>query len=374
MKAYKSASLDPYPAVSYTLGHGARSREQAVNGRAMVGRVMVVDLLRLVATAQMVQGHTVDAVLSDAYRAGPIHDGWLWLRGLTSVAFLFVAGLSFHLATLRALPRHLSRPGAAAARFRRAGTLILTGYALHFPLPALFTDDPVARSAALTEAVIADVLQCIGLTLALLELLAVWLRDARRVAWVSGALGVALLGVAPLVSTLDPAGPLRPLLNYVTPAGGSIFPLVPWAAHMLIGAALAPWLLSGRRSARFLAVAGGLLALGWGAESAGVAPWAVHLSRLGWVSLGCAGLDGASEAGRRLPSWVLGLAGETLVIYVLHIVLAYGQGVGLADQVGRRLGPWAASGLAVAMLLTSAGAAVLYRRMASGLAARTATG
>jgi hypothetical protein len=261
-----------------------------------------------------------------------------------------------------------------AARFRRAGTLILIGYMLHFPLPALLSGDPLVRSAALTEAVIADVLQCIGLTLALLELLAVSLGDARRVAWLSGILGAGVLALTPLTAALDPAGPLRPVLNYVTPAGGSIFPLVPWAAHMLLGAALAPWLLSGRRAARFVAVGVALLSVGWGAEHAGVQPWAVHLSRLGWVSLGCAGLEALAEAGRRLPPWVLGLAGETLFIYVLHIVLAYGHGLGLADRVGHRLGPWAAAGLAAGMLLLSGAAAVLYRRAASGLAARTATG
>jgi uncharacterized membrane protein len=338
------------------------------------GRILVVDLLRLLATFQMVQGHTIDAVLAPAHREGLVHGAWLYARGLTSVAFLFAAGLSFHIATVRCFERHRADPSAVQRRFRRAGTLLLIGYLLHFPLGWALASEPSARLAALHDFAIVDILQCIGVTLALVELLVVWLPSARAVELSCGALGVLALAVAPLAAGLEPGGWTRPLVAYLTPGGGSIFPLLPWAAHMLLGVALAPLLLRGRMGARMLVVGGALLLLAAGGAALGAQLWAEHASRLGWVVVGCAGLNALAGAARRWPDWVLLLAGETLFIYVVHIVLAYGQGLGLADRVGPTLGPAASSLLALGMLVLSCGLALGYRRAAAGLAAGTATG
>ena len=363
------------PRVSYThadVALGASADRHMSPSAIASGRILMVDLLRLLATVQMVQGHTIDAVLDPLHRSGPVHDGWTVARGLTSVAFLFVAGLSFHIATLQRFERHRGDPTAIAQRFRRAGTLVLIGYVLHFPAAWLLSSDPVVRSAALHEAAIVDILQCIGLVLAVLEVLVLWLPSRRAVELACGGVGAGILALSPLGATLDPSGALRPVLNYVTPTGGSIFPLLPWAAHMFLGVALAPLLLGGRQWARCAGTGAALLAAAWAAG--GTEPVSSeHLGRLGWVLVGCGGLALLAPAARSWPPWLLGLAGETLFIYVLHIVLAYGQGIGLSDRVGPVLGVGQSVLLAAAMIVLSCGGALIYRRLASGLAARTAT-
>jgi uncharacterized membrane protein len=339
-------------------------------------RVMVLDLLRLAATFQMVQGHAIDAVLAPEFRTGTIHGAWLWLRGLTSVAFLVVAGLAFHLATLRDLPRHRRDRTAVARRFRRAGLLIALGYALHFPV-AIFSGDAAAAQGALQAAAIVDVLQCIGVTLLLLEGLALILPTARAVEITCCTLGAVVLALSPLLSDLDPRGPLLPLANYMTARGGSLFPLFPWAAHMLLGVGLCGLLLGSRERGRVvrmmaaaLVLVGGALAL----DAAGARLCADHVSRLGWVLAGAALLGTFEPAARTWPTWTRRLAGETLFIYAFHVLLVYGHGVGLGSVIGERLAPLPAASIALFVLAVSAACALGYARAWAGLARRTATG
>ena len=333
-------------------------------------RVRVVDLLRLLAAFQMVQGHTIDAVLAEDARSGPVFAAWVWARGLTSVAFLLVTGLAFHLATVADLPRHLADPRAIARRLRRGALLIGLGYALHAPLGP----SSGGLGGALHGALIVDVLQNMGVSLWLLEGTLLALRSARaaRALWL--VLAAGLLVGAPFAAGLSPDGPLRPLLNFITPLGGSLFPLLPWTAHVLLGAALAPWLLAPdapdarTRGTRFALAAAGLWALSWLVGEAGLALPAMHLQRLAAVLGVGAGLVALEPLLARAPAWIWRLSGETLVIYVLHILLAYASGASLRVWIGHVLPPLAAAGMALSMLLLCAAAALAYPRLLRGLA------
>jgi uncharacterized membrane protein len=341
-------------------------------------RVLVLDLLRLAATVQMVQGHVVDAVLAPEWRSGAVHGAWLWLRGLTSVAFLFLAGWAFQLATLRELDRHRRDRTAVARRFRRAGMLIALGYALHLPINALAGGDSPAASAALHAALVVDVLQCIGVCLLLLEGLALCLPTRRSIEVACCVLGAFVLVLAPALSALPWHGPLLPLANYLSPRGGSLFPLFPWAAHVLLGAGLGGLLLDGgtrpARAVRLLAGACALLAAAFVAARAGEPLIADHLSRLGFVLAAATLLTRLEPAAATWPAWTRRLANETLFVYAFHVLLVYGQGVGLASLVGERLAPLPAAALALLVLTLSAACALHYERAWAGLARRTATG
>jgi hypothetical protein len=333
----------------------------------------------------MVQGHTIDAVLAPQYRAGAVHAGWLWLRGLTSVAFLFAAGAAFHLATLRdfdrqrtdraGVSRRLQAPGrfAAALRFRRAMTLVLLGYALHVPLSLPFVRDSAVGALLVRQAFAVDVLQCIGVCLALLEALALLLPSARAVELACALLAALALGLSPLTASLDP-GAWFPLLAYVTPRAGSLFPLLPWAGHVLLGAASARVLFLAPRRGLRLALAGCVLVAATRAWPMTAAPAPDHLSRLGFVLLSLALLSTIERKAAALPAWAWVLSGETLFIYVFHVLLVYGQGVGLGALVGPALGPAAAARLALGMIALSFAGALVYRWFMAGLARSTATG
>jgi uncharacterized membrane protein len=320
-------------------------------------RVRSLDLLRLVAAVQMVQGHTIDAVLAPEQRSGAWFAGWLWLRGLTSVAFLFAAGAD---------------RAAVSRRLRRATTLVLLGYALHAPLGLVFARDAADTGELVRQALAVDVLQCIGVCLALLEGLALLLPTPRAVEISCGVLGALLLFASPLVQQLDPSA-CFPLLAYLTPRGGSLFPLLPWGGHMLLGAAFARVLLGRERRTKLWLAAALLIALSR-LLPAGAAPIPDHLSRLGFVLVALALLGALEPAARRLPAQAWVLAGETLFIYAFHVLLVYGSGVGLAAAVGQRFAALPSMLLAAAMIALSFGGALSYRRLVAGLARSTATG
>ncbi|HEY2732482.1 MAG TPA: heparan-alpha-glucosaminide N-acetyltransferase domain-containing protein, partial [Polyangiales bacterium] len=126
-------------------------------------RVVFVDRLRFIAAFQMLQGHTVSALLAPAYRVGNWYAVWSAARGLTSVAFLFTAGMSFGLASARPFASSAARASASRARALRALRLIALGYVLHAPLQLLW--DPSNARAAFERFVAVDVLQCIGVSL-----------------------------------------------------------------------------------------------------------------------------------------------------------------------------------------------------------------
>jgi uncharacterized membrane protein len=359
-------------------GRGAiRASLDANLGCAMPSssRVLVLDLLRLVAAVQMVEGHTLDAVLSTDFRQGAVHRAWLELRGLTSVAFLLAAGMAFALSTLRDLDRHRRDRDAVMARFRRAGGLVLLGYALRLPLPALFGLDAEPWLQAMRHALAADILQCIGVSLALVQSLVLVLPNARLVELCCGLLGASVLAASSRVVSIDARGPWLPLLDYVTPTGGSLFPLFPWAAHMLLGVAFGRVLLEGPRRALRLSFAAGLACLLCrGLAGVGFALASNQLGRVGWVLLGMVALSLLEPLARAWPRWLWKLSGQTLIIYACHVVLVYGQGLGLAAVVGRTLAPLPALALACAMIALSFGSALGYQRATAGLARRTTTG
>jgi len=298
-------------------------------------RAVFVDLLRLIASFQMIQGHTVDALLQDGLRQGAVFATWSYVRGLTSVSFLFAAGLSFHLATLLDLDAHRASAGAVRYRLGRGAWLIVLGYLMHLPVGAR------SGAEALRIGGIVDVLQCIGLTLLLLEGLGLALRDARHVTWAAGALGLLSFALWPLTEPLGQSPGLSS--NWVSHASGSIFPVVPWAGHMLLGTALAGLALprgastSTTRTTLVLGGAGVLFTLlgvlGYREEL----PALARLTNLGLVSLLSALLVLGSRRVARLPKRLELLAGETLFLYVFHVVLLYGAYVGLGALVGHRL-------------------------------------
>jgi len=325
-----------------------------------------VDLLRFVAALQMLQGHTIAALLAHAHRSGPVYQLWSQARGLTSVAFLFAAGVSFQLATES--EARAADPLAARRRRRRALRLIGLGYLLHLPLAAAFTTDPAVRAAALREFMAVDVLQCIGVCVLALEGLRRAVPKARARTAISVALGVGCLAVAPLAWMWPGDGPLAPLLAYLTPRTGSIFPLVPWAAHLFFGFAVGALVRAPGR----LGTTGRLLALTTLAAlaSALCAHWVEsrvvlgHVSRLAWVLGVSSALSALGDRLARVPPRIAQLAGHTLLLYVFHVLLVYGQGVGLASWIGPRLSPLAAAAAAALVVLASCGVALYWDRLA----------
>lgn len=334
-------------------------------------RITFVDLLRLVAAFQMVVGHTIDGLLSDELRHGPVFDAWTSVRGLTGVAFLVAAGMSFHLSTLVRFETHKGDPAAVRRRLRRGASLVAIGYALHFPLAAFWGDS----DAALREFAIADVLQCIGLSILALEGLTLLAKRPAHVVWASAALGASCIALGPLGDLVQPEGPFRFALNYLGHGGGSLFPLLPWAGFAFAGVTVSAIALPdgvetepavpGRRIALLALV---VLALGIAASSIDVeevsrnARPAFNLVKLAAILGVVAALAWIGRTIPKMPAAASILAGETLALYVSHLMVLYAGGVGLTHLIGHALSWPEAILAALAMVTATAAAGLVWHR------------
>jgi uncharacterized membrane protein len=336
----------------------ADASSQPQHGGVHARRVIFIDLARALAAIFMLYGHTVSALLAPRYQTGLWFDIWLFQRGLTSTLFLLLAGFAFSIATGRywsAPAQH--RSSTIVRRARRFLLFIVLGYALHFPVARL-VDLSSAPPEQLRTFFAVDVLQLIGVTFVGVQTLV--LLTPSRQAFGTAAFGIAVTTVlaTPLFWGVDPTRVL-PLwaAAYLTPATGSQFPLFPWAAYVLVGAALgqlyARW---GAQRLTSFAVAG-LLIPGMAMVALAFLIDVLPESLVGpgaweWIPTQVALRMGASlvllaliargsQHITRLPHVFGAVAQETLLIYFVHLCIVYGSvwNRGLAQAFGPTLGP-----------------------------------
>jgi len=289
----------------------------------------------------MVQGHIFDDLVSAADRAAPWYQFEVMFHGSTAPGFLFASGF------VAGLPRAPLSLRASVRRARRLLFVLAVGYFLHLPYLSIW------KTAEATPAQKAALFACNPLQLiavSQLALLALQWIAGRRWVVVAAAAAVAILVAAPFVwsAALSTRVPLW-LGGYLDPAAApSQFPVFPFAAFVLAGTVAGAWLgrtdraTRHRRSVRAAAVlvaAGVLVSV---LLAGRVDFWTVSpgyaLLRMGGLVLVLAAVEWAAAhdlSGIR----ALGLIGhETLVVYVLHLVLLFGGVLGhspLSDYAGR---------------------------------------
>jgi len=325
----------------------------------------------------MLYGHTVSALLAPQYLRGAWFEIWNFQRGLTSSLFLLLSGFAFSVATSRHWGAHQRFSPAVFKRVRRFGLFLLLGYAIHFPASRF------SMLASLTEEqwrsfLMVDVLQLIGATFLIIQLLVFVVRSRRMFTAVVFVLAAAVLALTHAVWAIDwwqvlPAW----LAPYLSPARGSLFPLFPWATYVLFGAGLGQiyvsWgaaHLSSYAVAALLAPGAVLSLAGWGLSAVEHAPWGpdawgfmpIQLAiRIGACLIILAAIARASQRLTGLPHVFAAVAQETLPIYFVHLCIVYGSvwNRGLAVWYAASLGPMATL-LCVVMLLTSMAALGWY--------------
>jgi hypothetical protein len=343
-------------------------------------RIHFVDVLRLLALAQMVNGHTLHAVLREELRQGDFYHGYLWFRGLVSVAFMLVAGLAFHITTLARFEQHRSDRSAVRRRVLRALQIIAIGFLLRLPLLALLTGNVPGLALGLRDLARIDVLPCIGVSLLLLEALVAIARKPAQVVIACLGLSVLCALAAPWGASLPHQGAIGFLTGWLGPQGGSAFPLLPFSGYVFAGVVLgAVALPAGRRTdvrvpvPRLLCASGLLFVLSWVIEHA---PWSVAQPRsvqvhtpsffvlkLAAVTLVVALLANARRRMRSLPAPLCILAGETLAVYVFHLLVLYGFPADLHGRLGTTLWLPRALYMSALMLVASAAAGIGWHRI-----------
>lgn len=334
-------------------------------------RVHLVDVLRLVALLQMVNGHTLDAVLLPEVREASWFGTYNFARGLVSVAFMLASGVAFHLTRIRRLPTEgplVEDAASRRARVRRMIELIVIGYLLRFPLGA-FSGDPATIERSIAYFFRVDVLQCIGVSLLVLEGLSRFLVRPGRVRAAALGLAVVSVALAPLGESLGGALP-APIAAWLGHGGGSPFPILPWSAYVLLGAVVGGlvWPEAGLTPPRRVTV--GLAGATVGAALLSFALWrspisvwsdgssyasmpAFFVEKLAWV-LGLLAVAAPLVASvRRLPAPLEALAGRTLAIYVFHLVVLFFPPVRLGARIGPTLALAPALGVSTSIVLAS---------------------
>ena len=206
-------------------------------------RVVFIDLARALAAVFMLYGHTVSALLAPRYQTGTWFDLWVFQRGLTSRLFLLLSGFAFSIATGRHWASHTQFSPAVLKRLRRFSLFVVLGYALHFPVQR-FVDLPSATPEQWRSFLAVDVLQLIGVTFIAVQALVLVSRSRRVFAWTAFLLALSRCSSHPLFWRVDWTRRLPlSLAAYLSPAAGSQFPCFPWAAFVLVGAALGQWYL-----------------------------------------------------------------------------------------------------------------------------------
>ncbi len=328
----------------------------------------------------MVQGHVFDAVLNPQIKSLPyyyLHD---FFHGFVAPAFLFSSGVAFGISTIRRWDSYVMWGPETYRRFARFLALLAIGYSLHLPYFSLRKTLSEATGAELQALFQVDALQCIAVTLLLLQLGVLATQRIRLFIRIVGITAVILVCGAPLVWSARFTGNLPVwLVSYLNAQYGSFFPLFPWAAYLLCGVIFGYRFVRSTESGnpasmiqRNIMVHAGIILLAvvmtrlpfdiYPAHDFWKTNPAMFAIRWSAVSI-VASILFLVERWIRIPLRVpLILGRESLFIYILHLLIVYGSVLnrGLSERIGPTLTIVQAFGTAVLVLAVIVGVSVLW--------------
>jgi uncharacterized membrane protein len=189
---------------------------------AQGSRILAFDWLRGIAVVVMIQTHALTLLRPDL-RTGALWQRLQWIDGLVAPAFIFSAGFSLALVQVRGAAQGPRWPRVRRT-LRRLGEVLLVATLVNWMwFPLLREPRWIFRI---------DILHCIGLSLLIaLPILAALAPRPLVLRWVALALAALAFGLSPFAEHVR--GPLASLANGST---GSVFPLLPWAGYVYLGA------------------------------------------------------------------------------------------------------------------------------------------
>jgi uncharacterized membrane protein len=333
-------------------------------------RVGFVDLLRGLAVIVMIQTHVFNAMLIPAITTTGLFGVIRFVDGLVAPTFLFASGLAYAITTRRKVHEYLAFGWPLFRQLGRLLLILLIGYILHIPRFNFHHLVYDVGSEAWERFWQVDVLHCIAVSLLLLQVLLLVLRSERRLyrAVLGMAAGAVLL--TPIMWTVNWWNLLPiPVASYLNGMYYSLFPLFPWSAFLFAGALTGHYYsearsapAAGREKSMMEKTAGvglGLILLSFPLHPLAESIYPVYdywhvspsfvLLRLGLVLLLCGGMFMVEQRkGVRISSPVTLFGRESLIVYVTHLTLLYGDFSG--DSLARRYG--GSFGYAEAILAT----------------------
>jgi uncharacterized membrane protein len=306
-------------------------------------RLLYLDWVRGVAALVMLQGHVFQSFLRDDLRTGGPYMMSQFAGGMPPAVFLFLLGVTFAFLMDSQEKKGITAAGRWRAAIKRSGYLFAAAFAFRLQL-WLFS----LGQNHWTDLLRVDILNCMGLALLVLSVMAVF-RTEERIR-LCAILGGAIAAASPLVSSLDWSGAPDIVRNYIVP-DHTFFGFFPWAAFVAFG-------MSAGSILRLLKpedVPSAMQWLGWGGLALAFAAYTISSMSLSiysnsdfwlnspaliFIKLGAILIFVAFawlwniRAVPRDWSWVRQFGLTSLLVYWVHVELIYGRWFGaLKDQL-----------------------------------------
>lgn len=209
----------------------AQVSEQAARPPAAVkpygSRLGFLDWARGCAALIMLQGHVFHSFTATPLREGSIFVLSQFFGGMPPAIFLFLTGCTFSFLMNSNEKKGIAPWSSVAICLRRSGYLWMLAFAFRFQL-WLFGQP----SSPWTDLLKVDILNCMGLTLSVCALLALWTTRERTVR--APLVGVVIAALSPLVTAADWSWMPAFLRSYFVPDTMQ-FAFFPWAAFVPFG-------------------------------------------------------------------------------------------------------------------------------------------
>ncbi len=334
--------------------------------------------MRAFAVLMMIQGHSIDALLSQTYLNSESIPFKIWDfgRGLTAPIFLFGSGFAYALATVRkSFSKGMDSQNGRMPlslffkRLRWIGLLFILGALMHFPEPTLAEMMSMPRSSW-TLLFQVDILRMMAISLFLLLLVFLLAKSLKSILISTVAIGSFIVLITPLIYDVNWLAIFpEPIAAFFSMKTGSFFPIFPFAAYLFAGSAAGALYLQWQRSektdlfSKYYLIGGiVIIAAGLVLDALPIQIYPTYnywktspnlfLFRAGCVLILWSGVNYAIKKVRRLPEIIPITGQHTLPIYVAHIVVLYGCAwwTGLNFHLGKVLDPLQTAGIIIGLI------------------------
>lgn len=294
----------------------------------MKKRYLFLDILRAIAIAEMIHGHSLDALLSLSLRSTPFFFNWNYIRGFTAPIFIFASGFAFAISTIPKCDKYTRFSKAFFRRIKKIFFIILLGYLMYLPYFSLTKTILSIGTPQWQSFLSVDILRCIGVSALFLQ---VWffLKPTRVVNFMFIALLTVLLpALKPILSSHPVILGLPDFLRYYFTL--SHFLLLFYTSYIFLGFLIGKgfiekrkiWVRTSILTALFFIVMAQVLkttGLSFSLES--------FMVKGGAIILLTVLLERLENLWQRMPCFIKYFGQESLLIYVVHIMIIYSSPV-----------------------------------------------